>query len=72
MTRPTDPIIEKAKQQVVTWFTTDVMPCSEIGRDWFIISVVNNRGGFTTLIDYKFRTSTGKLISSKTIEGKAI
>lgn len=68
MKQPSTEIIKEAISKVKTSFTKDVFECSAIGNNWFIISILNERGGFLVLIDYKFNSNNGKLISSKKIE----
>lgn len=68
MKRPSTEIIKESVNKVKTSFTKDVIECSAIGNNWFVVSILNERGGFLILSDHKFNTTNGKLISSKTIE----
>lgn len=72
MNTPSQNIIDKAIAQVKTSFTKEVIENSVYcaNNNHFVISVVNVRGGFQTLVDYTFTKKTGKIVKSEVVETK--
>jgi len=71
---PTTEVLQRAKNQVVTSFTKDVIEfgITPANKNLFVISIVNERGGMRFLLDCYFTIKTGRLTRCKTIEKKLI